>query len=274
MDESANTPEHDRPLDVPDRRDPTAPAATELGHEIEDEGPEPHIDAHLDAGCVSCWPTRPTPVRCPPRCPNASPGPCCTPPGCAWSPARSRSGPRQAALTVRTVATARRRHGARDAVALRTAQADLPRRRGRRGCGRRRRGGLSPAPDEATERCGGHRRPLQLRRQRVAVESPVEFPIGCPVQPTGHRVRPAHPAQHDGILPRQARRAGQDAPRPSRSADRRPGSRVTGHRSHRHPTGLESCLRAIGARGGADPAPEAVSADLATFDGHPRSWWS
>jgi hypothetical protein len=35
------------------------------------------------------------------------------------------------------------------------------------------------------------------------------------------------------------------------------------------PTGLESCLRAIGARGGADGAPEAVSADLATFDGHP-----
>jgi hypothetical protein len=35
------------------------------------------------------------------------------------------------------------------------------------------------------------------------------------------------------------------------------------------PTGLESCLGAIGARGGADSAPEAVSADLATFDGHP-----
>src|SRR6478672_10133344 len=47
--ESANPPEHDRPLDVPGPRDPTAPPATELGHEIEDEGPEPHIDAHLDA---------------------------------------------------------------------------------------------------------------------------------------------------------------------------------------------------------------------------------
>ena len=35
------------------------------------------------------------------------------------------------------------------------------------------------------------------------------------------------------------------------------------------PTGLESCLEAIGALDGADPAPEAVSADLATFDGHP-----
>ena len=35
------------------------------------------------------------------------------------------------------------------------------------------------------------------------------------------------------------------------------------------PTGLESCLEAIGARDGADSAPEAVSADLATFDGHP-----
>ena len=35
------------------------------------------------------------------------------------------------------------------------------------------------------------------------------------------------------------------------------------------PIGLESCLEAIGALGGADPAPEAVSADLATFDGRP-----
>lgn len=35
------------------------------------------------------------------------------------------------------------------------------------------------------------------------------------------------------------------------------------------PIGLESCLEAIGALDGSSPAPEAVSADLATYDGRP-----
>ena len=37
------------------------------------------------------------------------------------------------------------------------------------------------------------------------------------------------------------------------------------------PIGLESCLEAIGALDASSPAPEAVSADLATFDGRPAA---
>ena len=221
--------------------------------------------------CVTCCPTRPTPVRCPPTCPSASRRALldAAPPARGPRPARARERGRRP-RRARTVAPGtRRRHGAHDAVARRTAQADLPRRRGRCGCGRRRRGGLGPAPDEATERCGGRRRHLQLGASASPSSGPSSAPSGAQSSPpatrSGLHIQLSTTAYSPGKLAAQARTLLDHPGQPI--GDLAAESPAVGPIAT--PTGLESCLRAIGAGDGADTAPGAVSADLATFDGHP-----
>ncbi len=163
--------------------------------------------------------------------------------------------------------TAGRRHGARDAVARRTAQADLSRSRGRCGRRRRRRGRLSPAltkrPNGAaaigdTYSSGASASPSSARRPHGSPSRP-------PATTSGLHIQLSTTAYSPGNLAAQARALLDHPGQPI--GDLAAESPAIGPIAT--PTGLESCLRAIGARDSADSAPEAVSADLATFDGHP-----
>ena len=274
MDESANTPEHDRPLDVPGPRDPTAPPATELGHEIEDEGPEPHIDADLDARVRELLADAPDPGPMPDEVAErisrallarrpAARGP---------RPARARQleTPRDGRTVARAPASARCSRCRREPDD--PSRSTSPPRSLRPPPS----SPWGPQPCTLTKRPNGAAAVGDTYGSGVsrAVERPSSAP-SCPVQPTGHAVRPAHPAQHDGILRRQARRAGEDAPRPPRSADPRPGGRVTGRRSHRHPHRASS--RACGRSGPATaptrrPRPCRPTSRPSTDT--PRSWSS
>ena len=166
----------------------------------------------------------------------------------------------------------RRRHGARDAIASRTTQPIYL--------------AAAVAAAVAVVAVGASALHLTKRPNGAAAigdtygsgvstspSSGPRVPHRCPVQPTGHAA-PLHPAQHDGILPRQARRAGEDAPRPPRSADRRPGSRVTGRRSHRHPHGPR--VVPAGDRAATAPTrrPRPCRPISRPSTDTPRSWWS
>lgn len=270
MDESANTPEHDRPLDVPDRRDPTAPAATALGHEIEDEGPEPHIDAHLDARVRELLADAPDPGPMPAEVAErisrallhaaqlrVEPGPLAlgSPTG---SPDGPDGGPRSGGGTVlampsraerpRPIYLAAAVAAAVAVVAVGASALHLTKRpNGAAAIGDTYSSAASASPSSAPS------------------SSPSGAGSSPPATGSGLHIQLSTTAYSPGTLAAQARTLLDHPGQPI--GDLAAESPAIGPIAT--PTGLESCLRAIGARGGADPAPEAVSADLATFDGHP-----
>ena len=159
------------PRPSPTDRDPTAPAATAPSvTRSRTRAPSPTSTRDLDARVRDLLADAPDPGPMPDDVSERiSAGPAGRRPT-ARRPRPARAGSRAGGPAARTVRPTRPtvgRHGARDAVARRTAQADLPRRRSRCGRGRRRRGRLGPARDEATERRGGHRRHLRLGRHRA-----------------------------------------------------------------------------------------------------------
>ena len=270
MDESANTPEHDRPLDVPEPRDPTAPPATELGHEIEDEGPEPHIDAHLDARVRELLADAPDPGPMPAEVAErisrallhaaqlrVDPGPL-APGSSKHSPDGPDGGPGPGGGTVLAMPSRAGRPkpiylaaavaAAVAVVAVGASALHLTKRpNGAAAIGDTYSSGASTSPSS-----GPSSAPSGAQSSPPATRSGLHIQLSTTAYSPGTLAAQArtlldHPGQPIGDLAAESPAVGPIAT----------------------PTGLESCLRAIGARDGADPAPEAVSADLATFDGRP-----
>ena len=270
MDESANTPEHDRALDVPDRRDPTAPAATELGHEIEDEGPEPHIDAHLDARVRELLADAPDPGPMPAEVSErisrallhaarlrVEPGPFALGTS-TGSPDGSDGGPRPSGGTVLAMPSRSERPrpiylaaAVAAAVAVVAVGASALH--------------LTKRPNGAAAIGDPYSSAASASPSRAPSSSPSGAQSSPPATGSGLHIQLSTTAYSPDQLAAQARTLLDHPGQPI--GDLAAESPALGPIAT--PTGLESCLRAIGARGGADPAPEAVSADLATFDGHP-----
>ena len=272
MDESANPPEHDRPLDLPDRREPTGPAATALGHEIEDDGPEPGIDAHLDARVRELLADAPDPGPMPAEVSErisrallhaarlrVDPGPLALA-GSQGSPDGPDSGPVPTGGPVPeggTVLAMPSRAGRPKPIYLAAAVAAAV----------------------AVVAVGASALHLTKRPNGAAAigdtyssganSSPSSAPSGAQSSPpatgSGLHIQLSTTAYSPGTLAAQARTLLDHPGQPI--GDLAAESPAIGPIAT--PTGLESCLRALGVRDGADPAPEAVSADLATFDGHP-----
>jgi hypothetical protein len=98
-----------------------------------------------------------------------------------------------------------------------------------------------------------------------AATSPSSQPSGQPSSPAGLHIQLSTTAYTAGTLATQARALLDDPGQPLR--DLAAESPAIGPIAT--PIGLEACLEEIGAIGATDPAPEGVSADLATFDGRP-----
>jgi hypothetical protein len=282
VDESANTPEHDRPFDIPYRHDPTAPAATALGPEIEDEGPEPHIDAHLDARVRDLLADAPDPGPMPAdvseRISRAlldaarlrvDPGPLArgSLEGSSGGSSEGGSagpggGPRPGGGTVLAMPSRAERPkpiylaaavaAAVAVVAVGASALHLTKRpNGAAAIGDTYSSGAGASPSSAPS--------------SAAPRSPSGASSGPPATTPGVHIQLSTTAYSPGNLAAQARALLDHPGQPI--GDLAAESPAIGPIAT--PTGLESCLRAIGARDSADSAPEAVSADLATFDGHP-----
>ena len=255
MDESANTPEPDQPLAIPDRRHPTAPAATAPGHEIEDEGPEPHIDAHLDARVRDLLADAPDPGPMPDEVSErisralldaarlrVDPGPL------ARSSPDSGAGPGGGTVLAMPSRAARPKP-IYLAAAVAAAAAVVA---------------VGASALHVTKRPNGAA-VVGDTYSSGASAAPASAPSRPPATTSGLHIQLSTTAYSGRNLAAQARALLDHPGQPIR--DLAAESPAIGPIAT--PNGLESCLGAIGALDGADSAPGAVSADLATFDGHP-----
>ncbi|WP_020141637.1 hypothetical protein [Terracoccus sp. 273MFTsu3.1] len=259
MDESAHTPEPDPRVRDPDGRAATEPAPRApldgLDHEVADDAPEPRLDPDVEeqvrtllAGAAD---PGPMPAAVSERISGAlldaarlrvDPGPL----------SASRGGPH-------ATGTDDADHGSVLAMATR---ADRPR----------------PiylvaavAAAAAVVAVGASALHVTKRPNGAAVvgdtyaSGATTSPLSPPATPGGLHIQLSTTAYTAGTLATQARELLDHPGQPIRDlAAESPGIGPIAT-----PIGLEACLEEIGAVGAADPAPEAVSADLATFAGRP-----
>ena len=260
MDESANTPEHD-----PRVRDPAGPSETEptlapaldpaLDHELEDAAPLPHLEADVErqvrsllAGAAD---PGPMPDDVSERISGAlldaarlrvDPGPLSGSPSAADMAAAGRAGDGT------VLAMPARRDRPRPVYLL-----------------------AAVAAAAAVVAVGASALHVTKRPNGAAVvgdaygSGTTTRPSSPPPTSGGLHIQLSTTAYTAGTLATQARDLLDHPGQPIR--DLAAESPAIGPIAT--PIGLEACLEEIGALGAADPAPEAVSADLATFDGRP-----
>lgn len=263
MDESAHPPEHDRPLGVPDLPDPS--------HEIEDDAPEPFLDPDVETRVRALLAATPDPGPMPDAVSEridralrdaarlrVEPGP--------LSAARSGA----TGGTVGTGGTGGTGTTGGGAVLTMPSRAERPRpiylvaavaaaaavvAVGASALHVTKRPNGAAAVGDTYSSGGSSRSP-----------SPSSSPSPSPSPAAaGLHIQLSTTAYSAGTLAAQARALLDHPGQPVRDlAAESPGIGPIAT-----PIGLEACLEEIGAIDGATPAPEAVSADLATFDGRP-----
>jgi hypothetical protein len=253
VDESANRPEHDRPLDVPGRPDPS--------HEIEDDAPEPHLDADVEARVRALLADAPDPGPMPDAVAEridralrdaarlrVDPGPLSTARSGADGGTAGTEGAEGTAGTgggaVLMMPSRAERPKPIYIVAAVAAAAVVV--------------AVGASALHVTKRPNGAAAVGDTYGSGAASPSPSPTP-------TGLHIQLSTTAYSAGSLAAQARALLDHPGQPIRDlAAESPGIGPIAT-----PIGLEACLEEIGAIDGATPAPEAVSADLATFDGRP-----
>lgn len=259
MDESAHTPEHDRPTNDPREAGsvPTPalrPGAAADEHEIEDEGPAPHLDpeveARVQALLAEASDPGPMPDAVADRISTA-----------LLDAARLRVDPGPLALGSAGASDAADAGHTGGTVLAMPPRANRPKPIYL---------AAAVAAAAAVVAVGASALHLTKRPNGAAVvgdtyTSTPASPTPAPTTSGGLHIQLSSTAYDAANLAAEARRL-LDAPgQPIRDlAAEAPsiGPIAT-------PIGLESCLEAIGALDASSPAPEAVSADVATYDGRP-----
>lgn len=265
MDESAHTPEHDRPTSAPAEQETLPTVARRYvadEPEIEDAGPEPHLDAEVEASVQ------------------------------ALLAEASDPGPMPDAVADRISAALL------EAARLRVDPGPLV--PGAPGVSMASMGAVDP--QDSTRHTGGSVLAMPSRAERpkpiylvaaVAAAAAVvavgasalhvtKRPNGAAVvgdRFTSGSTSPTPPPSTSGGLHIQLSTTAYDATNLAAEARQlleHPGRPIRDLAAEAPsigpiatPIGLESCLEAIGALDASSPAPEAVSADLATYDGRP-----
>ena len=254
MDESANTPEHDPRVRDPDGRDATEPTPTRPpdqdvapDHEIEDDAPLPHLDADVEQQVRRLLADAPDPGPMPEHVSERISGALLEAARLRVDPGPLRSSSPDAAGPVGgTVLTLPARAGRPKPIYIAAAVAAAA----------------------AVVAIGASALHLTQRPNGAAVvgDTVTSGATASPTTPAGGmHIQLSSTAYTSDNLATEARRL-LDAPgQPIR--DLAAESPAIGPIAT--PIGLEACLEEIGALDAADPAPDAVSADLATFDGRP-----
>ncbi|GAA2740207.1 hypothetical protein GCM10009868_01520 [Terrabacter aerolatus] len=262
MDESANTPEHDPDDGVPRRAHPVLPLPQDpgrfvdgaLGHEIEDDGPEPHLDPSIEAEVRALLAHAPAPGPMPDavseRIERA-----------LLDAARLRVDP--GPLLASGADTGTDGHPGGGAVLTLPSRAERPR----------------PiylvaavAAAAAVVAVGASALHLTKRPNGAAVvgdryssAAGASTPASPPPTSEGLHIQLSTTAYARGSFAAQARTLLDHPGQPIRGlAAESPGIGPIAT-----PIGLEACLEEIGAVDGTRPAPDHVSADVATFEGRP-----